>query len=285
MDLSNLSNNLPPVKSLEQVSLVDLNRDLTNEFKNTAKAVASLYNATSQAECEHRSAKTEFSNAAKAVASLYRTGSNSNVLSMHKGYLDCLDDMLRVITNDEDIESWVLTRRAELTNSYNTNQNHGAGSPGRASVSHNTHERLTDEAFPVRTNKDSSHRLRDFDEASSENSKKNTTEKKFSNNGSANDLSSSQLHTDYEFSLPQELMSHVVFRPSFPPLSVSFKRSKKWCDIKDRKMPISLQDASGSSDCDSDDGITDADIKKKRLAHSLHEVPKRQKRAPGSDND
>lgn len=125
MDLSKLSSDLPPTKSLEQLSVLDINRELTDEFKNAAKSVASLYNA-SGASGDSKSAKVEFANAAKAVASLYRLGSNSNVLLMHKGYLECLDDMLKVISNSEDIENWVLTKRAELTNFYN-NKDKGSG--------------------------------------------------------------------------------------------------------------------------------------------------------------
>lgn len=119
MDLSNLSNTLPPTKSLELVSLLNLNSELTDEFKNAAKSVATLYNASTQKGEDQKGVKAEFAHAAKAVASLYRLGTNSNVLLMHKGYLECLDDLLSVIANGEDIENWALTKRAELTNYYN----------------------------------------------------------------------------------------------------------------------------------------------------------------------
>lgn len=125
MDLSNLSSTLPPTNSLEQVSVLELNKELTDEFKNAAKSVASLYNATNTAP-DVKSAKLEFAHAAKAVASLYRLGSNHNTLAMHKGYLDCLDDLLHIISNGEDIENWALTKRAELTNSYNNKDKEGA---------------------------------------------------------------------------------------------------------------------------------------------------------------
>lgn len=114
MDLSNLLSELPPTKSLEQVSPLELNKELTGEFKTAAKSVASLYNLAG----DPRKSKSEFSNAAKAVATLYRLGSNSNGLLMHKGYLECLDDLLGAITNGDDIENWALAKRAELLNSY-----------------------------------------------------------------------------------------------------------------------------------------------------------------------
>lgn len=101
MDLSNLSSDLPSTQNLEQVSLLELNKELTSEFKNAAKSVAALYNSTGDTKQQ----KAQFADAAKAVASLYRLGTNSNVLLMHKGYLECLDDLLGVITNGEDIEN------------------------------------------------------------------------------------------------------------------------------------------------------------------------------------
>lgn len=117
MDLSNLSSDLPPTKSLEQISVSDLKKELTDEFKNAAKSVASLYNASGNGG--EKNAKSEFANAARSVASLYRLGSNSNALLMDKGYLACLDELLEVIANDDDIENWALTKRAEVTNHYN----------------------------------------------------------------------------------------------------------------------------------------------------------------------
>lgn len=117
MDLSNLSSNLPATTPLEAVSLPSINEELTDEFKSAAKSVASLYNA--QKSSDTHGAKAQFASAAKSVAALYRLGTTASVLLLHKGYLDCLDDLLHVIANNEDIENWALTRRAELTNHYN----------------------------------------------------------------------------------------------------------------------------------------------------------------------
>lgn len=118
MDLSNLSSDLPSTQNLEQVSILELNKELTSEFKNAAKSVAALYNSTGDTKQQ----KAQFADAAKAVASLYRLGTNSNVLLMHKGYLECLDDLLGVITNGEDIENWALTKRAEVTKNNTTKE-------------------------------------------------------------------------------------------------------------------------------------------------------------------
>lgn len=144
MDLSNLSNTLPldntrpgnttSVHSSTPIS--NINQDLTNHFKDAAKSVASLYNIslnnTVDNNVNNRNIKTEFANAAKAVASLYKLGQSSQQTSYTKGYLQCLDDLLAVLTNNEDIEDWVLTRRIELMN-HMTNPNSKPPSSGDAS--------------------------------------------------------------------------------------------------------------------------------------------------------
>lgn len=283
MDLSNLSSNLPLVKSLEQVSLVDINKDLTNEFKNTAKAVASLYNSASQPENGDKYLKTEFADAAKAVASLYRTGNSSNVLLMHKGYLDCLDDLLQIITSGEDIENWVLTKRAELTNFYNVNNILGTLSGSSQDKEHDKQARETiigsDTPGP---------NTREIHGAGLS---KNTTNDKISElkllaSPVDENLARFALPTDHEFSLPEELMTHLMFRPSFPPLSVMpNKKSRRRLDLKSTKMPISLQDASASSDNDSEETNTDMELRKKKKNQMSQDAPKRRKRGSGSDND
>lgn len=119
MDLSNLSSNLPPTRAMEQVSISELNQELTSEFKNAAKSVASLYNLSNLGNKEQ---KMEFANAAKSVTALYRLSSNFGDLLLNKGYLECLDDLLENIAKGEDIENWALTKRAEITN-INRSQN------------------------------------------------------------------------------------------------------------------------------------------------------------------
>lgn len=141
MDLSNLSSELPPTKSLEQVSPLELSKELTGEFKNAAKSVASLYNLGS----DSKKSQSEFSNAAKAVATLYRLGSNASGLLLHKGYLECLDDLLGAITNGDDIENWALTKRAELLNYYNNKDKPVASlsSPPESASDHETAHELS----------------------------------------------------------------------------------------------------------------------------------------------
>lgn len=122
MDLSNLSTDLPPTKPIDETSINELNRELTTEFKNAAKSVASLYNSsilTGNKDTKHQ--KMEFANAAKSVATLYRLSNNSNNVFLNKGYLECLDDLLNNISNGEDIENWALTKRAEIINMNKNN--------------------------------------------------------------------------------------------------------------------------------------------------------------------
>lgn len=126
MDLSNLSSDLPPTKPINQASINELNREATTEFKNAAKSVASLYNSSAGTTPSSKH-KTEFANAAKSVAALYRVTNNANGLLRPMGYLECVDDLLKVITNGEDIENWALTKRAEITNISN-NASEGANS-------------------------------------------------------------------------------------------------------------------------------------------------------------
>lgn len=121
MDLSNLSSNLPPTKPLDQTSKEELNAELTTEFKNAARSVAALYNASIQGRNGGGDLKVDFANAARSVATLYRLAHSSNEVVHNVGYLACLDDMLDLIKRDEDIEDWALAKRAEVTNMYNSN--------------------------------------------------------------------------------------------------------------------------------------------------------------------
>lgn len=123
MDLSNLSSDLPPTKPVNQNSVNELNRDLTTEFKNAAKSVASLYNLKASGKNDVSKQKAEFANAAKSVAALYRLTNSSSTLVHHMGYLECLDDLLYVLTNNEDVENWALTKRAEIINSNAASHN------------------------------------------------------------------------------------------------------------------------------------------------------------------
>lgn len=291
MDLSNLSSNLPFVESLEQVSLAELNKDLTNEFKNTAKAVASLYNSAPAPEDRESGMKAKFSEAAKAVASLYRTGTNSNVLLTHKGYLDCLDDLLQILTSGEDMENWVLTKRAELTNLYNCNslrsEKEHKAEKAEATLEASTCgaglrvQPATRDAGPgipeamhegIKGGKGAQTRSVPVDYESGEMSR-----------AAAVDAVDGwpQLSEEHEFALPAELMTHLVFRPSFPALSVSYKKGKRRAEGK-KKMVLGVASGSGS-DCESDEAETE--VSRKRRSHGIGDPSKRRRRGPGSEND
>ena len=239
MDLSNLSSTLPPTKLLELVSLMNLNHELTDEFKTAAKSVAALYNSSSPKAEDQKGVKVEFASAAKAVASLYRLGTNLNVLLMHKGYLECLDDLLSVIANGEDIENWALTKRAELTNHYNHKE------AGKDDVNS---ER---DYSPVPKSADS-------------------------------DLTELVLPSEYEFAFPDEMAAHTAFRPSFAPLSISYKRNKNHIDVKHRKpQNLAVSDSNpalSEAEYDTSDSNSDLDVKKKRRALKPQQDSKRRKR-------
>lgn len=84
--ISNLSSNLPPTRPINDNSIKELNSELTLEFKNVAKSVASLYKLSLQ----------------------------KNSMVRYKGYLDCIDDLLNLIKNDGDVENWALMKKLEL---------------------------------------------------------------------------------------------------------------------------------------------------------------------------
>lgn len=85
-NISNLSSNLPPTRPVNNQTLNEIDRELNQEFRDAANAVASLYKLSLQ----------------------------KKTLLKHQGYLDCLNDLLNVIKNDGDIETWALSKRMEL---------------------------------------------------------------------------------------------------------------------------------------------------------------------------
>ncbi|KAL7666968.1 Uncharacterized protein ABC855_g630 [[Candida] zeylanoides] len=117
MDLSGLSSNLPCARPSSS-AVDEVNTELTNEFKNAAKSVAALYNSASPPSRDDpaASAKADFANAAKSVTALYRLTNNALGMVRHRGYADCLDDLYEVLARGEDLENWVLAKRAEVSN-------------------------------------------------------------------------------------------------------------------------------------------------------------------------
>ncbi|CCH41008.1 hypothetical protein BN7_545 [Wickerhamomyces ciferrii] len=85
-NISNLSSNLPPTKPVNEEALKDLDQELSLEFKNAAKSVASLYKLSLQKQS----------------------------MLKYKGYLDCINDLLNIIKNDDDVENWALMKKLEL---------------------------------------------------------------------------------------------------------------------------------------------------------------------------
>lgn len=85
-NISNLSTNLPPTKPINDNTVAEIQRDLTTEFKNAAKSVASLYKLSTQ----------------------------RNTVLRHQGYLDAIHDLINVIQNNGDVENWALSKKFEL---------------------------------------------------------------------------------------------------------------------------------------------------------------------------
>lgn len=240
MDLSSLTSGLPPTKLLEHVSVSDLNKDLTDEFKNAAKLIALLYNSCLLAEENRALVKKEFAGAAKAVASLYRLGSHSSVLSMHKGYLDCLDDLLHVIANGEDIEDWALSKRAELTNHYNLKE---------------------------KVEREADREPKPHGEIKADKSLHKTPERDELESDEGAESQGFSIPVDYEFAVPGDLASTLRFRPSFAPLSVNLRK------MKDRRKHVAKRVETASSE----ESGSDSDSRRRRIGH---QEPKRRRMSP-----
>lgn len=179
--MSNLSSNLPPAKPVTQANVNEVFHDLTTEFKNAAKSVASLY-STLVNNTDKDKLKLEFANAAKSVASLYRLTHTSSSLLQHKGYLNCLDDLLNIIAQDGDVENWALTKRAEIT---------------------------YDKKDDVES------------EASSESSERTEpSESSQRSDSNAEPLDEFNIPSDFEFTFAHETKPYTSFKPSMPLLSV-----------------------------------------------------------------
>lgn len=265
MDLSGLSSNLPSTKPS---TIEELNKELTNEFKNAAKSVAALYNSTNtststtapsttnsgptglnlapdspSASVPASSAKKEFANAAKSVTALYRLTNNALSLARHRGYLDCLDDLLQVLTDDQDLENWVLAKRAELLNSKQVLAQAQAQAQAQTPVL--TPVLAATAALDAGTP--------DF-----------------------------SIPLDYDFSMSLDISPHYHFRPSMPPLTVLYsakQRSSLFKLKRDRQMAKKLQKHNtlhsqsledlASSDEDSDETEEDQKEDQMKLTNNI----------------
>ncbi|ODV86259.1 hypothetical protein CANARDRAFT_27511 [[Candida] arabinofermentans NRRL YB-2248] len=99
MDLSNLSSNLPLSRSIDDDSMDQINKELSNEFKIGARSIAALY----------------------------RLSNTKNSLVKAKGYLNCLDDLLNILDNDQtittldDFKTVLLNKKFEITGHEESN--------------------------------------------------------------------------------------------------------------------------------------------------------------------
>lgn len=223
MDLSALSSDLPSTKAVSEASVKELTRELTTEFKNAAKAVAGLYsvaatasNATSTGGSgTPKTAKTaaalkqDFSETAKSVASLYRLANTSTALFRLKGYMDCLDDILEVIEQGQDIENWVLTRKAEISNLHKTD-----------SAVVNSTSRTSEPTLLLSDNE--SHSSSSIAVSNCNNNSQNM----ISGMPLADAAEDFSIPSDFEFRMPDSLAVSHHFRLSHPPLSVQHSRKQ-----------------------------------------------------------
>lgn len=269
MDLSNLSSDLPPTKPINQISVNELNHELTTEFKNAAKSVAALYNSSILSKCENVSSndfkknqKLDFANAAKSVATLYRLSNNANTLLLNKGYLECLDDLLEGIAHGDDIENWALTKRAEITN---INKDHHNNSYGNNNNESNVPSNITN----------NNNNISNIDSMSNndliEPITNSTNEPEFN------------IPPDHVFSLTLDKSPGCKFRPSFPPLSVThshkFKSNsrnhRKQESLVRRKLRLqarqghSQEDSTASSEYESEFDLEENKLEERRFENKV----------------
>lgn len=265
MDLSNLSSDLPPTKQVGQASVSEVNEELRTNFRNAAKSVASLYNSGVGGAGSSSKNKTEFTEAAKSIAALYRITNNSSSMVHQTGYLRCLDDILKLIAGGEDVENWVLTKRAEILNANKNGHNGGCSLHG--------------ETTPP-----------------------NTQIENCMENNSSDPAEDFHIPSDFAFSFALESQPSYHFRPGIPPLSVThshkqrnnLKRLKKsdhllWLKMQQQQQdqqqqqqqPLQLQytgtgvsgkvNTSDDSDTDvrefevKDDSLEDLPVKKRKV--------------------
>lgn len=280
MDLSKLSKDLPATSNFEHVSLNSLNAELTDQFKTAAKSVTSLYNSGTRKETlkdtkdvrDTADTKAAFSNAARAVASLYRTGTECTVLSMHKGYLDSLDDLLQVISNGEDVENWVLTKRAELVNYYNQKDTRDTSAvcvSSSTSASTPVNDTFNITPQPVTCGA--------LNPNQGLKSSRNEEQIQLGQPNLCTDITDSDLERPFltAFNMPLDLITDLRFRPSFPPLSLTYR---KRTGRLERRKTIGIHESTASSDESESEYMDTAD--QKRRARTINSETKRRRRDP-----
>lgn len=94
MDLSNLSSNLPLSEEPTEASIININKELADEFKIGARSIAALY----------------------------RLSNTKNSILLAKGYLDCLNDISKLLENDSissinNLKQFISSKKKDLSSS------------------------------------------------------------------------------------------------------------------------------------------------------------------------
>ena len=219
--------------------------DLTTHFKDAAKAIASLYNTalgvqnptnTTDETPQKLTLKTDFAQAARSVAVLYKYAQMSHPASFDQGYLNCIDDLLQIITNDEDVENWALTRRAEITKLQKT------------SNKDNEREREREREREKNLESDS---ILNFSQKSVVNNSLDSLQSK-------TEFDDGKLPSDFAFQFALDLRPPTAFRPSIPPLSVLHNPSQRNLAISKKnrfhqQILKKVHSSEDSSESESDD--------------------------------
>ena len=283
MDLSALSSDLPSTKAVSEASVKELAQELTVEFKNAAKSVAGLYNVASTANNALRNQsndslpttksatalKQDFSDTAKSVASLYRLANSSTALFRLKGYMDCLDDILEVIEHGEDLENWVLTRKAEISNLHKADYLLGT-CPSRSSV-------------PVLLISDNESQSNNYQQNN------NNIINNHHNNGGSGILSTDvvedfSIPQDFEFRMPDSLAVSHHFRLSHPPLSVQHSKKqimqhkKMLSEVAKKRRARRIANQSTDEEEDESDSQSTSEEENKKIDTTEGEEPRKRRR-------
>ncbi|QPG77050.1 hypothetical protein FOA43_004448 [Brettanomyces nanus] len=125
MDLSKLSSDLPLPQPIDDDSLDKINRELSNEFKIGARSIAALY----------------------------RLSNTKSALINAKGYLNCLNDVISLIDNDNvtslaELKQYLQLKRTELTGKE---EKEAEKDPKQAKQHQNqaTHQKLANLSIPA----------------------------------------------------------------------------------------------------------------------------------------
>ncbi|EDK45185.1 hypothetical protein LELG_03364 [Lodderomyces elongisporus NRRL YB-4239] len=233
--------------------------DLTTHFKDAAKAIASLYNTalgvqnltnTNDETPQKLTLKTDFAQAARSVAVLYKYAQMSHPASFDQGYLNCIDDLLQIITNDEDVENWALTRRAEITKLQKTSNKDNE----RERKEKGERERDRD-----RDREREREREKDIESDSVLNfSQKSVVKNSLDSLQSKTAFDDGKLPSDFAFQFALDLRPPTAFRPSIPPLSVLHNPSQRNLAISKKnrfhqQILKKVHSSEDSSESESDD--------------------------------